>query len=327
LQKKFRLLTPNLAPLSKKSLIMPTLHKIVVLICFSFLIIGCSSDDGSSDNDQTTTSIVNQPDDTDTSGDTNGDTGDNDDGDDDDNDNSVTFEDFFSFDDNLVIEHSYNTGCDDDRPCDTIDESLSDVFNSGQPDDLYFYKSEDGLSLHLKCQLDEGRRTEFKQVSEGPLDTPSRIEFEAVYFDIPAEGMTIAQVHNRGGNSNKPFFRLELHGDELETVVRQDPEVSSSDTEFDKVTYNFLDNADYNGETLKIIIEKGNNEVHLMVSQEDTVLIDETYAPDANTNWVLDNGIANGYYLKAGIYNPVASHTEAIEMQYTSFSFASEDNN
>ena len=294
---------------------MPTLHKIVVLICFSFLTIGCSSDDGSSDNDQTTTPIVDQPDDTDTSGDT-GDNNDTDDGmndgGDDDNDNSVTFEDFFSFDDNLVIEHSYNTGGCDDGPCDTIDESLSDVFNSGQPDDLYFYKSEDGLSLNLKCQLDEGRRTEFKQVSEGPLTTPSRIEFEAVYFDIPAQGMTIAQVHNRGGNSNKPFFRLELHGDELETVVRQDPEVSSSDTEFDKVRYNFGDNADYNGETLRIIIEKGNNEVHLMVSQEDTVLINETYTPEAGTNWILDDGIANGYYLKAGIYNPVASHTDCL---------------
>lgn len=320
---------------------MPTLQKIVLLICFSFLIIGCSSDDESSDNDQTTTPVVNPPDDTDSTGDTDNDTGDtNDDtndtddgmtdGTDDsntDDDNSVTFEDLFSFEENLVIEHSYNTvGCDD-GPCDTIDESLADVFSDGLPDDIYFYKSEDGLSLHLKCQPDEGRRTEFKQVSEGPLTTPSRIEFEAVYFDIPAQGMTIAQVHNRGGNSNKPFFRLEMHGDELETVVRQDPEVSSNETEFDKVIYPYLNNQDYNGETLKIIIEKGDGEVHLVVEQEGTILIDETYTPGASTRWVTNSGIANGFYLKAGIYNPEADHTEDIEMQYTSFSFASEDEN
>ena len=137
--------------------------------------------------------------------------------------------------------------------------------------------------------------------------------------------MTIAQVDNRGGSSNKPFFRLELHENELETVVRQDPEVSSNQTSFDKVTYDFVNGANYNEEVLKIVIEKDAGVVHLSVTQGDTLLIDESYAPDSDTNWVLDNGIANGYYLKAGVYNPAAPHTEDILMQYTLFKYESDD--
>lgn len=232
----------------------------------------------------------------------------------------------FVFANDLVMEHSWNTGGCDDGPCDTIDEDLDDVFENGQPDDPYFFETNNGLELNLQCQPDEGRRTEFKQISRGPLTRLSRIEFEAVYFDIPDEGMTIAQVHNRGGSSNKPFFRLEMHENELETVVRRDPEVNSNETTFDKVTYNFVDGADYNGEILKVILEKNNGTVHLNVTQGDTVLINESYVPEADTNWVLDNGIANGYYLKAGIYNPAAPHTEDILMQYTVFKYESDDN-
>lgn len=231
----------------------------------------------------------------------------------------------FIFSDDLVMEHSYNTGGCDDGPCDTIDESLQDVFEDGQPDDPYFFQTNNGQELNLKCQPDEGRRTEFKQISRGPLTSASSMSFEAVYFDIPEEGMTIAQVHNRGGSSNKPFFRLEMYENELETVVRRDPEVNSNETTFDKVSYSFVNGADYNEEPLKIFLEKNNGVVYLNVTQGDTMLINESYAPEADTNWVTDNGIANGYYLKAGIYNPAAPHTEDIFMQYTSFVFESED--
>lgn len=303
---------------------MNTVSKIITALFVCLLFVGCANDEVEELNGQ----VINPGDDP-NDGDTNDDNSgnDTDDGMMGDDDNGVTFGDLFSFEANLVMEHSYNTGGCTPGPCDTIDESLNDVFSDGQPDDPYFYRSDDGLALNLKCQPEEGRRTEFKQVSEGPLTSPSRIEFEAVYFDIPEQGMTIAQVHNRGGNSNKPFFRLEMHGDELETVVRQDPEVSSSETEFDKVLHPYANGQDYNGETLTIIIEKSDNVVHLMVEQEGgIVLIDDTYAPDASTRWVTNSGIANGFYLKAGIYNPEADHTEDIEMQYTSFSFASEDN-
>lgn len=301
---------------------MSQLQKIIVLVCLSFMCIQCSSDDGSPDDTGGVTIPVVTP-----TEEPEEDTTDAEEEDEDTTDNALD-PDAFSFEPNLVMENSYNTGGCTPGPCDTDDEDLDDVFNSGQPDDEYFYSSDNGTVLNLKCQFEEGRRTEFKQSSEGPLTTPSRMEFEAVYLDIPEEGMTIAQVHNRGaGSSNKPFFRLELHNDELEAIVRRDPQVNSSDTEFDKDFYSFVGGADYNGEPLKIMIEKGNGVVHLVVEQGSQTLIDDTYSPEAGTNWIEDNGIANGFYLKAGIYNPEADHTEAIELQYTMFHFTSEDEN
>lgn len=307
---------------------MSALHKIFVLICFSLFITGCSNDDGTtSDDTGVVTPPVVDPTDDDTEEEETTDDGDGNTDDGTTDDDGTIDKDSFSFDDNLVMEHSYNTGGCTPGPCDTVDESLNDVFDNGQPDDAYFYRSDDGTVLNLKCQLDEGRRTEFKQVSEGSLMIPSRIEFEASYFDIPTEGITIAQVHNRGGSSNKPFFRLELYSEGLDTVVRQDPTVNSTETFFDTNFYPFNNETDYNEEPLSIIIEKGNGVVHLMVVQEGVTLIDETYAPDSNTNWVTDTGIANGFYLKAGIYNPAAAHTRDIEMEYTKFTFTSEDDN
>ncbi len=293
---------------------MSQLQRIIVLVGLILMCTQCSSNDGSSDDAvEVTVPVVTPTDETDDDGTT-------------DEDNALDTE-AFSFEPNLVIENSFNTGGCIPGPCDTDDENLDDIFESGQPDDEYFYSSNNGTILNLKCQLEKGRRTEFKQSSEGSLTTPSRMEFEAVYLDIPTEGITIAQVHNRGGSSNKPFFRLELHNDELETVVRRDPEVSSSDTEFDKDFYSFVNGANYNAEPLKIIIEKGNGVVHLIVAQGGQTLIDDTYSPEVGTNWIEDNGIANGYYLKAGIYNPAANHTEAIELQYSMFHFTSEDEN
>lgn len=231
----------------------------------------------------------------------------------------------FSFVGNLVIENSWNTGGCDSPPCDTNDESLDNFFDSGEPNDPYFYLTEDESELFLECQLEEGRRIEFKQRSEGPLTSPSKMEFEGVYHSIPNGGMTIAQVHNRGGSGNKPFFRLELHEDRLETVIRMDPEVSSGDTTFDKVDHYFPNNEDYDESPLTIVLEKGNGEMTIHVTYNDTVILNESYQPNPETRWVTNTGIANGFYLKAGLYNAAVSHTENLVLSYTTFKFSTDD--
>lgn len=231
----------------------------------------------------------------------------------------------FVFDENIVIEHSYNTGGCDSPPCTTISESLVDVFVDAVPNDPYFYLSEDASELNLECQLDKGRRAEFKQVSEGPLTSFSKLELEGTYYDIPDDGVTIAQVHNRGGSSNKPFFRLVLSKDELQTVIRKDPEVSSSDTSFKKEEFSFINGADYDGSPLKVVVEKSNGLVHISVEQNNVLILDESYSADATTDWVNDTGIANGFYLKAGLYNDDGPHSKELVVGYTTVVFTSDD--
>jgi len=229
----------------------------------------------------------------------------------------------FVFNEDIVIENSYNTGGCGSPPCDTIDESLVNVFVNEVPDDAYFYLATD--ESELECQLEKGRRIEFKQITEGPLTSFSRIELEGIYYDIPDNGVTIAQVHNRGGNSNKPFFRLVLHENGLETVIRKDPEVSSSNTTFQKQDFTFIGGANYDQSSLKLTVEKSAGSVHIRVEQNDTVILNESYAPDTTTRWVSNNGIANGFYLKAGLYNDDGPHTKSLVAGYSTVKFESND--
>ena len=295
---------------------MNFLKTLTYLLVFTFsinVITSCSSEDKSSDDS------INNNDNTDDG------SGDNDNGDND--DNSSNLNERFVFNDKLVIEHSWNTGGCDSPPCDTDQEELNNVFDNVLPNDPYFYMDSDEVELNLECQSEKGRRTEFKQISEGSLTSYSKMEFEAIYYDIPNGGFTIAQVHNRGGSSNKPFFRLELHNNKLETVIRKDPEVSSSLTTFDKVDYPFLNGGDYALFPLKVVLEKSSGSVHITVTQGDTVILDQSFQPETSTDWVKDTSIANAYYLKAGIYNAATTHTENMILGYTTFKFQTNDLN
>ena len=300
---------------------------LLLIFCFSFFV-SCSNDEGT---DEVEDVIAGENDDDPTADDDSeneneneGEEEDNNDQDNTDND-TVDVSNRFIFDSGLVIENSYNTGGCDSPPCDTEDESLDGVFDNSVPDDPYFYLATDGSELNLECQLEKGRRTEFKQITRGPLTSLSKIEFEGVYYDIPDNGVTIAQVHNRGGNSNKPFFRLVLYKNGLETVIRKDPEVSSSDTSFSKEDFSFIGNEDYDLSSLKVVLEKSGGLVHISVAQNDIILLDESYGADATTDWVNDSGIANGFYLKAGLYNDDGPHTKNLVVGYSTFVYESND--
>jgi len=286
------------------------MNKIISFIFFSSLILISCAKDGSDENMN-----VDVP---------NVDLSDND-VETDDSNNTNDLSERYVFDGNIVIENSYNTGGCDSPPCDTNDESLITGFSTGIPDDPYFYLSDDQSELFLLSQQQEGRRIEFKQRSEGSLNSFSQIELEGKYYDVPNTGITIAQVHNRGGSGNKPFFRLVLYTNGLETVIRRDPEVSSSETSFSKEDYSFINNSDYNLFTLKTTIEKSNGSVHIKVEQDGTEILNESYAPETTTRWVTDSGIANGYYLKAGIYNDDGDHTDDIIAGFTSVKYESDD--
>ncbi len=299
----------------------------LLVFAFSLLFfISCSSEEMSSDDDITGEEIVDENEDPDMEedmGDDNSDGNDNNTGGGDDDTSSLSER--FVFEGNIVIENSWDTeGCDS-PPCDTNDESLDDFFETGQPDDPYFYLADDESELFLECQFEKGRRIEFKQKSNGPLTSLSRMEFEGVYYDIPEGGMTIAQVHNRGGTGNKPFFRLELHEDRLETVIRKDPEVSSGETTFEKEDFPFVDGANYDQSALKVLLEKSEGLVHISAEYNGVVILDESYAPDSSTRWVTDSGIANGFYMKAGLYNAAVAYTKNLVLGYTTFKFQTDD--
>lgn len=270
----------------------------------------------------------------------------------------------FVFDENIVIENSYTQDVCERIPCGTMDEDLFDIFDSEErlPDDPYFEFSEDLSVLNLRCKFNEGRRIEFKQDSEGPLTTPSILTMEGRFFDIPSEGVTIAQVHNRGSltGGDKPFFRVVLHEDRIETVLRGLPVVSSSNSNFFREEYQFLGGENYTSDSvLRIVIGKGQGHVFLSVEQDGEFLTVEqqgefaldpvtpdrtypvrTYVPVSVAEGTRDSAIGNGsfvgwdsesivdgFYLKGGLYNDEIDHTEDLEASFTTVIFDSEDTN
>ena len=125
--------------------------RLTYLLVFSLLIsflVSCSSDDSSSEdsvNQDMGTDEDNQDTD-DNSSDDNDNSGDTD------TDNSSSnLTERFVFNENLVIEHSWNNGGCDNPPCDTVSEDLDIVFNT-LPDDPYFYMDADEVELNLECQ-------------------------------------------------------------------------------------------------------------------------------------------------------------------------------
>lgn len=303
---------------------------ITPLMLASILVLGsCASDELVSleviiSEEEDTNEVDDTNDDSDDS--TDDSTNDDDTATDDNSTDTTSLAERYIFGDHLVIENSWNTGGCDSPPCDTVSESLVGVFESTVPDDDYFYLSQDESELFLECQLDKGRRIEFKQDTEGSLTSLAKIEMEGVFYDIPDNGVTIAQVHNRGGSGNKPFFRVVLHNDGLETVVRKDPEVSSSETTFSKEEFSFANDMDYDGSSLAMVLEKSGGMVHISVEHNGGIVLDASYEADATTRWVTDTGIANGFYLKAGLYNDDGPHTENLIVGYSTVKFETDDN-
>ena len=101
--------------------------------------------------------------------------------------------------DNLQVETSWisgNTGDRDTYTASTIDgKSWMDILSSG--------------AVKFKCLAGDGHRTELKERpgTEASLNTSREMKYTATLKNLPQNGVTIAQIHNRGG-VNRPWVRV-----------------------------------------------------------------------------------------------------------------------
>ncbi len=194
----------------------------------------------------------------------------------------------------LQIEESWYTTINNSG---TYSTTSHDIDLSNTIDEEYFYENSAGTQLNLKCKAENGRRAEFKEPTggEGPLTEYRKIDFTAAYYNIPENGVTIAQVHNRGDGGGKPLFRLELEANgTLKTVLRDLPNGTS--TTNTNIIHNFIYDE---GSSIRIILKKYNDLIYLKIRQNNSWIINTTFeAPDA---WN-ENDVKDYYYLKAGVY-------------------------
>ena len=201
--------------------------------------------------------------------------------------------------DNLIVETSWTTNDSDDRDefnaSDVDGESWMDVYSSGE--------------TMLKCLAADGHRTELKENSgdEASLSIYKRMLFTARVHSIPENGVTVAQVHNRGG-VNRPLLRLYIDSDRYFKVKITDttPDESSSE-------YTILDGPKYSsGDYFDVSITTENGNAIVSITTNG---ITETFTIRPSNEW---SDFSNDYYLKAGVYTE--GNSTQPQIKFSNFS-------
>ena len=183
----------------------------------------------------------------------------------------------------LDVETSWISEDKGDR--DTFDasdvdgEEWMDVYNSG--------------IVMMKCLAADGHRTELKEKSgvEASLDTYKKMAYTATLTSIPSHGVTIAQIHNRGG-VNRPWIRVYVDADryiKIKTTETTPDEDSSTYEEYIGPKYT-------SGDEFTIVVTTENGKASFDIITGGTSY-NETLTPTGA--W---DDFENSFYLKAGVY-------------------------
>jgi len=168
----------------------------------------------------------------------------------------------------------------------------------------WYYLS--GGDYYLKSAERDGKRTEFKEYpgKERSLNTNKVLTYEARVNDIPENGVTIAQVHNRGG-VRRPYLRVYIEDGRIEVKETTNALTNSSGT------YKTVNGPSYSENSkLKVQITTSNGSVNVKVETTSGTL-EEDFTPSG------DDDYENDYYLKAGVYTE-GNNTEP-EIRFYSF--------
>lgn len=180
----------------------------------------------------------------------------------------------------LQIETSWNTP---DRS--TVSE---DATTYGPTD--YYYMDTDLMVLVSKEE--DGKRTELKEEpgQERALTVPKTLSYTATIHNIPENGVTIAQVHNRGNGVLRPLVRVYIDDDlKVKYKLTDDPDSPSEYTTIIGSLYQEGDNIN-----VTVTLENGTAS---FLTTTTSGSVEKTFTPSAN--W---SPYSNSFYLKAGVY-------------------------
>lgn len=180
----------------------------------------------------------------------------------------------------LQIETSWNTP---DRS--TVSE---DATTFGPTD--YYYMDNDLMVLVSKEA--DGKRTELKEApgQERGLTVPKTLSYTAAIHNIPENGVTIAQVHNRGDGVMRPLVRVYIDNDlKVKYKLADDPDSASVYTTITGPLY-------IEGDIINVTVTLENGTASFLTTTTSGS-VEETFIPSGN--WL---PYANSFYLKAGVY-------------------------
>lgn len=205
----------------------------------------------------------------------------------------------------------------------TVSKDATDTNNTnGGTNDSYFIgkyqKNSDGSYKLTSCK-ESGRRTEWKQKpgQEASLNTSRTMTYKASFSDYPSDGITIAQVHNRG-DAGRPLLRVEIKNGKIRCYITT-TYVKNSGSTYETTLQSYTSGAD-----LDMKIEIGNNRVKVTattgsVTKTATYTTNNSnYKKVINSKW-FDNGVKNDFYFKAGVYNDSGDGSKTPDATFKSF--------
>ena len=150
--------------------------------------------------------------------------------------------------------------------------------------------------------------------------------YRAKFKDYPDGGVTIAQVHNRGG-AGRPLLRVEIKEGEIEFVIT-DTHVKGAGETHEVAGPDYIENT-----YLDLLFEVGNDQIRATVvttsgsktvtytrnNSNDDFNISNTWYQSGVSN--SNNGISldEGFYFKAGVYNDTGDGSNEPVGTFASF--------
>ncbi len=205
--------------------------------------------------------------------------------------------------DDLLVETSWISGDKYDRDsfeaCGVDGEEWMDKYNNG--------------NVKLKCLATDGHRTELKENTgyETSLDNYKEMYFSANYTNIPENGVTIAQIHNRNSNVVRPWIRVYIDDDRY--IKIKETETTPNET---SSTYSTYTGPKYtSGDAIKITVWTGINNKKEGEFKIITNGITFTKTVSPSSDW---SSYSNDYYLKAGVYTEGNDLQATVEYDYFS---------
>lgn len=183
---------------------------------------------------------------------------------------------------------------------------------------LDYYKRSGNSYILTSCDQD-GRRTEWKQSSKFALNGTKKMSYTAKFNNYPSDGVTIAQVHNRG-DAGRPLLRAEIAHGKIEFVI-VDTYVKNSGNSYTVVGPSYTE-----GSYLDLSLETGVDKIIAKVtttSGTKTVTYTKNNSSDTkkiNNKWY-DSGVKNDFYFKAGVYNDSGNNSDNPIATFTEFDY------
>jgi hypothetical protein len=168
-------------------------------------------------------------------------------------------------------------------------------FNPSTTDNTFYFDKNASNQRVFKCYRADSNRTELKEKSgkESSLNTSKDMEYIAKLENIPENGVTVAQVHNRGTGVKRPLLRIYVENGRFKMKKTKNSPTASSGT-YDSVVNGPIYKS---GTTFTLRVRFSNGKVLVNISTTSSTMSTKTFTP--SSDW---NGVSSKYYLKAGVY-------------------------